>query len=71
MTVTPRQVELVLKGNHSFTQFGFAMMIGRMKNVYARDSSEENLQKVTDEVNKFLEKFADIMASDFEVIQGL
>lgn len=71
MKVTPEQVERLLRENHVFTQFGFAMLVGRLKVVYAKNSSQEVLQELTDEVNRFLKKFEDTMANDYEVIESL
>ena len=71
MKATPQQVEKLLKGNHNFSQFGFSMMMTRLKGDYAKDASPATVQHATSEVNKFLAKFSSIMAADFAVIQKL
>ena len=71
MTVTPRQTEKLLKGNQSFSQLGFSMMLTRLKTVYSKDPSTATLQKCTDEINAFLKKYHMIMGGDYAVISKL
>lgn len=71
MQVTSRQAETLLRGNHTFTQLGFSMLLTRLKGLYANDPSQEALQKSTGEINLFLDKFKSIMENDFVTITRL
>ena len=68
MKISMIQAQKVLNGNQSFMQFGFAMMITRLKTQYAKNPTQSTLQACTDEINGFLEKFASIMGADYETI---
>jgi hypothetical protein len=68
MQVTPAQVKKALTGNYTFTQFGFSMMLTRLKTTYERDQSQSNLQHCVDEINAFLTKFSKIMATDYNTL---
>ena len=68
MKITVQQTEKLLKSNQSFSQLGLSMMVTRLRKSYANDSSQAELQKSTDEVNAFLDKFSAIMAADYETI---
>jgi hypothetical protein len=71
MKINSTQVEKILKGNQSFSQLGFSMLITRLKASYAKDSSLNSLQNATIQVNGFLDKFKNIMAADYAVITKL
>jgi hypothetical protein len=71
MSVSIQQTEKLLRENHKFTQLGLSMMITRLKNIYAKDPSQEVLQKAMTELNTFLEKFKSILAKDYEIISKL
>ena len=71
MKITPQLTEKILRGNQSFSQFGFSMLITRLKKLYAKDPSESTLQACTSEINKFLDKFKMIMADDYVIITKL
>jgi uncharacterized membrane-anchored protein YhcB (DUF1043 family) len=71
MNVTIRQTEKLLLENHKFTQLGLSMMITRLKSLYAKDQSQEVLQKSMNEINTFLDKFKCILVNDFETIAKL
>lgn len=71
MKVTTVQVDKLLKQEMVFTQFGFAMLIGRLRGIYAKDSSNETLQGATDEVNRYIDKFQSLMMYDFDTIKNL
>jgi len=71
MNVTIQQTEKLLRENHKFTQLGLSMMITRLKSLWAKDQSQEVLQKSMNEINTFLDKFKSGMASDFEIISKL
>ena len=68
MNITVHEVEKLLKGNQTFSQLGFSMLLEQMKIVYAKDPSSVNLQKCANEINAFLTKFSAIMAADYESI---
>ena len=71
MKVSSKQAEKLLRGDHKFSQLGFSMMITRLKGAYSENASQESLQKLTGEINTFLDKFGNIMAKDFEIIEKL
>ena len=71
MNITTSQAEKVFKGNYTFSQLGFSMLITRMKSIYAKDSTPQTLQKCTDETNAFLNKYQMIMEDDYAIISKL
>ena len=71
MNVTAEQTQRILTGNHKFSQLGLSMMITRLKSIYAKDSSQEVLQKCADEINVFLRKYSSILATDSMIISKL
>ena len=71
MKVTPQQAEKILKGNQAFSQFGFSMMLTRLKTRYAQDPSQATLQFCATEINTFLGKFAAIMGPDYAIMSKL
>ncbi len=71
MQITSTQTQKILKGNHSFSQLGFSMLITRLKNVYTNDPSQGTLEKCTKEINAFLAKFTSIMSQDYAAISNL
>ena len=71
MRVSNVQAEKILKGNNKFTQFGFGLLVSRLRGVYSRDTSQKTIITAAEEINKFLEKFDSIMAEDFATIQKL
>lgn len=68
MSVTTQQAEKILKGNYSFSQLGFSLMITRLKGVYSRSPSQETLKNCAEEINTFLSKFQTIMKQDYATI---
>ncbi len=68
MHITLEETEKLLKEDRVFTQVGFSMLLERLKRFYAQDSSQLALQKCTDEINAFIDKFKMIMAADYENI---
>ena len=68
MKITVQQTEKLLKSSQSFSQLGFSMMATRLRSSYAKDSSHAMIQKATDEINAFLDKFKSIMGADYETI---
>ena len=71
MQVTAQQTERLLKGDHSFSQLGFSMLLTRLKSSYADDPSENSLDIAMSEINTFLDKFKGIMKKDCEIISSL
>ncbi|MCL2125980.1 MAG: hypothetical protein FWH33_08350 [Oscillospiraceae bacterium] len=71
MNVTLAQAEKILKGNHTFSQLGFSLLITRLKGIYSKDSSHDTVQTCMSEINMFLDKYSAIMSSDFTIISKL
>ena len=71
MNVTIQQAEKILKGNQTFSQFGFSMLVTRLKTVYLNDPSPVTVKNCADEINGFLNKYYRIMDSDYEIISKL
>jgi len=71
MKVTNTQTEKMLKGNQSFSQLGFSMLITRLRTTYAKNPSPSTVQDCTTQVNAFLEKFQTIMGADYTIIAKL
>lgn len=71
MNITPQQTEKLLKGNQSFSQLGFSMLLTRLKIMYASNPSQATLLTCTNEINTFLVKFKSIMGNDYSVIAKL
>ena len=68
MKITVQQTEKLLKGDLSFSQLGFSLLITRLRTVYAKDPSQSTLQSCMDEINVFLGKFPAIMGADYAII---
>ena len=68
MKITQQQAEKVLKGNQSFTQYGFSMMVTRLKKKYSENPTPPTLQECANEMNEFLQKYVSIMGPDYETI---
>jgi len=71
MQISLQQTEKLLKGKQTFGQFGFSMMLTRMRNGYAKDPSSNTITAYTTEINTFLTKFSQIMADDYAIIQKM
>jgi len=71
MQISSQQTEKLLKGRQTFKQFGFSMMLTRMRTGYAKDPSSSTITACTTEINTFLTKFAQIMADDYATIQSM
>ena len=71
MQVNIQQTQKLVNGNQSFTQLGFNMMLTRLRSMYRKDPSTDTLQLCMNEVNVFMDKFAVIMGSDYELITKL
>lgn len=68
MKINIQQAEKLLKSSQSFSQLGLSMLVTRLRTTYAKDSSQAMLQKSTDEINAFLDKFSSILGADYAVI---
>ena len=68
MKVTLQQTEKLLKGNQSFSQLGFSMLLTRLRTTYTKNPSQAALQTGMNEINAFLDKFASIMSADYAII---
>lgn len=68
MKITLQQTEKLLKGNQSFSQLGFSMLITRLKTSYAKTPSPTTVQDCMTQINAFLEKFQSIMDADYAAI---
>ena len=71
MSVTQKQALRLLTGNFAFSVLGFSMMLTRLKNLYARNATEETLTKCVGEINAFLAAYGAIMGSDYNAISKL
>ena len=69
MTVSILQMEKLLKGQYTFKQWGFSMLLTRLKQDYAGTPTAENLEICVDEINAFLNKYKAIMAEDYALIE--
>ena len=54
-----------------FAQFGFNMLVTRLKGIYINDPSEAVLQDCSKELNTFLNKYSIMMNDDLEKISGI
>jgi len=73
MRLTEAQVKSLLTDNvpRQFNQLGLSLLITRLKGLYRADSSAASLQRCTNEINAFLQKFEAIMQHDIGVLGKL
>lgn len=71
MLITHVQVEKILKGNLTFSQFGFSLLVTRYKKTYAQNPSYKVLDECEKEFNAFIAKYGKVMANDCAIIQKL
>lgn len=71
MNITTEQTKKLLTGNHTFSQLGFSMLVTRLKKAYSDDSSANSLQKCTNEINTFFQKYPALAVKEFEIISKL
>ena len=69
MKVTSYETEKLLTGKLAFTQLGFSMLLARLKKLHSQDPSPTTLQKCSEEINTFLDKFKAIMGTDYGTIE--
>jgi CheY-like chemotaxis protein len=68
VTVTLEQTELLLSGNHKFSQLGFSMLLTRMKTLYAKYPTQATLQTFAEEITEYIEKYKILMAADYVTV---
>ena len=71
MQISTAQTEKLLKSNQNFTQFGFSMMMTRLRGIYAKNPTADVVTSSTTEINYFLNKFKAIMDTDYKTIMSL
>jgi len=71
MKINAQQVEKLLKGNQTFSQFGFSMLVTRLKTAYTKNPTPVTVQDCMAQINAFLEKFKSIMSADYALITKL
>ena len=71
MNVTTQQMEKLLQGQYSFKQWAFSMLITQLRNKYAIEPTQSNLEHCTNEMNTFLIKYQALLAKDFATIQNI
>ena len=72
MKVTLQQTEkLFLERNLNFKSLGFSMLVTNLKTFHAKAPSKYTLEECNSAINSFLNRFKDIMASDYEIIAKL
>ena len=71
MNVTTQQMEKLLQGQHTFKLWAFSMLLTQLKNKYAIDPTEANLENCANEMNSFLKKYQAILAQDFATIENI
>ena len=71
MNVTIQQMEKLLHGQYTFKQWAFSMLLTQLKNKYAVEPTQENLELCANEMNIFLDKYQAILAHDFSIIDNI
>ena len=71
MNVTIQQMEKLMQGQYTFKQWAFSMLLTRLKNKYAVEPTQANLERCTNEMNAYLDKYQAILTHDFAVIQNI
>ena len=71
MNITTQQMEKLLTGHYIFKQWAFSMLVTQLKNNYATEPTQSNLEHCTTEMNTFLDKYRAILAQDFAKIQNI
>jgi len=71
--ITEAQVRILLSDGvpRKFTQLGFSLLITRLKGLYKADPSPDALERCTQEINAFLQKFEVIMQQDITILAKL
>jgi hypothetical protein len=68
MNVTIQQMEKILQGQYTFKQFGFSMLMTRLKKEYAAEPTPEKAEYSLKETNAFLDKYSSIMPEELAII---
>jgi len=71
VVISPAQAEKLLTNNITFSLLSFSMLVNRLKTIYEKNSSQENLQRCADEINAFLKRYGDMMGKDCASISKL
>ena len=71
MIVTVEQMEKLLQGQYIFKQWAFSMLLTKLKNKYAIEPTQANLENCANEMNIFLNKYKAILDHDFAIIQKI
>jgi len=71
MRITIQQTEKLLRGNYSFRQLAFSLLITRWKSNYAKAPTQTTVEQCAAEINTFLKKYNTMMAEDIAVIKKL
>ena len=71
MNVTSQQMEKLMQGQYTFKQWAFSMLLTRLKNKYAIEPTQANLERCANEMNAYLNKYQTILAHDFAIIQNI
>jgi uncharacterized protein YutD len=71
MQISQQQVEKLLKGNHSFSMWSFAILVTRLKQLYGKDPTTDVLDSCVTELNAFIKKFCKFMGRDYTTIEKL
>jgi len=71
MALTTLQVEKLLKGNNTFSQLGFSMLVTRFKKEYATNPTLPTIQKAMGEINAFIGKYQNIITNDLAIVAKL
>ena len=71
MDVTTQQMEKLMHGQYTFSQWAFSMLLTQLKNKYSTAPTEENLERCTNELNGFLTKYKTILSKEIAVISNI
>ena len=71
MNVSIQQMEKLLTGHYIFKQWAFSMLLTQLKNKYAVEPTQTNLELCANEMNTFLNKYQAILTHDFAVIKNI
>jgi hypothetical protein len=71
MQITTQQAQKLLTREFQFTVLSFGMMVTRLKNSYLTDQSVGSLQKCTDDLNAYFNRYSDVIEADSSIIKSL
>jgi len=70
MEVSKTQAQKLLTNRQTFVQLGFNLLLTRLSGIYSKDPSDQTLERCTNEINMFLQKYSAIMKQDYETLIG-